>query len=65
MRKGEDAFRKRLEQAFDDLNCINRLAWLDFSNYLEEVEGARWRGLQPPPQTKVQNPERAVVTKRL
>jgi hypothetical protein len=32
MRKGEEAFRKRLEQAFDDLNCINRLAWLDFSN---------------------------------
>jgi fructose-bisphosphate aldolase class II len=26
MRKGEDAFRKRLVQAFDDLNCINRLA---------------------------------------
>jgi fructose-bisphosphate aldolase class II len=26
MRKGEEAFRKRLEQAFDDLNCINRLA---------------------------------------
>jgi len=25
-RKGEDSFRKRLEQAFDDLNCINRLA---------------------------------------
>ena len=25
-RKGEDSFRKRLEQAFDDLNCINRLS---------------------------------------
>jgi fructose-bisphosphate aldolase class II len=24
MRKGEDTFRKRLEQAFADLNCINR-----------------------------------------
>lgn len=26
LRKGEDAFRKRLEQSFSDLNCINRLA---------------------------------------
>jgi fructose-bisphosphate aldolase class II len=26
MRKGEDSFRARLEQAFADLNCINRLA---------------------------------------
>jgi fructose-bisphosphate aldolase class II len=25
-RKGEDSFSKRLKQAFDDLNCINRLA---------------------------------------
>jgi fructose-bisphosphate aldolase class II len=26
LRKGEDAFKKRLEQAFDDLNCMNRIA---------------------------------------
>lgn len=26
LRKGEDAFKKRLEQSFSDLNCINRLA---------------------------------------
>lgn len=26
LRKGEDAFKKRLEQSFGDLNCINRLA---------------------------------------
>jgi fructose-bisphosphate aldolase class II len=25
-RKGEERFSKRLKQAFDDLNCINRLA---------------------------------------
>jgi fructose-bisphosphate aldolase class II len=26
LRKGEESFAKRLEQAFDDLNCINRNA---------------------------------------
>jgi fructose-bisphosphate aldolase class II len=26
LRKGEETFKKRLEQSFDDLNCINRLA---------------------------------------
>jgi len=26
LRKGEDSFRARLKQAFEDLNCINRLS---------------------------------------